>query len=109
MYFSSAEKKIVLTLYECDKDLNLYDLHKRFSFSPAQLSRFVRRFQKLKVIDYTNGSIKLTDYGKDWIIENRRALFLAPTQKKWANIPSVWIANNDFKKVKFNPSVLKIK
>ena len=81
MYFSSADKKIILTLYEGGKDIDIYDLHRRFSFSPAQLSRFTRRFQKIKVIECAHERIKLTDYGKDWIIRNRRVLFYYQNKK----------------------------
>ena len=109
MFFSSADKKIILTLYESSKKIELYDLHKQFSFSPAQLSRFTRKFQKKRVIDYSNGYIKLTDYGKNWVIKNRRLLFLTPKQKKWVNIPDEWKVRNNFKKVKFDPSLVEKK
>ncbi len=82
MRLSSADKKILLILYQIPGNVNVYEFHKRFSFSPAQLSRFTRRFQELDIIEYSNETIKLTEHGKAWILNNRKEIFLTPPKNR---------------------------
>lgn len=107
MQLSSADKKILLTLYQRSDNINVYEFHERFSFSPAQLSRFTRRFQELDIIEYSNETIKLTEHGKAWILNNRKEIFLTPTKKTWARIPREWQNTKRFDDIMLDASVLK--
>jgi hypothetical protein len=100
MDLNSVDKKVLLALYNCDEGKSIYNFHSDFSFSPAQMSRFVRTFNELKIIEYKNSIIKLTKYGEDWILKNRKSLFLKPSRKEWRKIPIEWKLdqNTDIKK-----------
>ncbi|MDP8241615.1 MAG: hypothetical protein P9M09_01115 [Candidatus Celaenobacter antarcticus] len=107
MRLSSADKKILLILYQIPGNVNVYEFHKRFSFSPAQLSRFTRRFQELDIIEYSNETIKLTEHGKAWILNNRKEIFLTPPKKPWVEIPHEWKNTKKFDDIMLDASVLK--
>lgn len=93
MYFSSADKKILMDLFKEQSSRQLYYFYEKYNFSPAQLSRFVRTYQKIGVISVQEDFIELTEFGRKWILTNRRRIFLQTREKLWRNIPSEWQKN----------------
>lgn len=91
MYFSSADKKILIDLFKEQCNRQIYYFYQQYNFSPAQLSRFVRTYQNIDVISVHDDTIELTEFGKKWVLKNRRDIFLKPKEQLWRTIPSEWI------------------
>lgn len=80
--FYSEDVEIIRELIN-NKHVDLYDLHLKYCLSPAQVSRSVRRFIVEGIVVSQDNVIELTDYGKEWIILNRKELFLDDSRKYW--------------------------
>ncbi len=91
MYFSSADKKILMDLFKEQSSRQLYYFYEKYNFSPAQLSRFVRTYQEIGVILVQDDCIELTEFGKKWMLKNRKDIFLKPKEHLWRRVPSEWI------------------
>jgi hypothetical protein len=91
MYYSSADKRILLDLFKKQNSIQLYFFYKEYKLSPAQLSRFVRIFNEIGVISIQDDFIKLTEFGKKWMIKYRKDIFLKPKEKSWRTVPSEWL------------------
>ena len=90
LYISSSDKKIFLELFSNRKPLNMYYFHKKYLFSPAQISRFLRTYCKKGIVKFLDNKIYLTEYGKNWIIRNRYYIFLSQKSNHWEKIPEDW-------------------
>ena len=90
---SSSDKRILLELFKKRKSINIYYLHKKYLLSPAQINRFVRNYLEEKLISFDNCKIKLTEKGIEWILHNRKKIFLSHNKNKWKIIPNEWIVN----------------
>lgn len=64
-------------------NVNLYDLHLKYRLSPAQVSNTVKTLLEEGVISIQGESIGLTERGREWIVNNRKTLFLDGTRKYW--------------------------
>ena len=80
--FYSEDVEIIRELIS-NKHVDLYDLHLKYRLSPAQISRSVQRFIAEDIVVYQDNMIALTDYGKEWIVLNRKELFLDDSRKYW--------------------------
>lgn len=80
--FYSEDVEIIRELI-CNKHVDLYDLHLKYRLSPAQISRSVKRFIAEGIVVCQDNTIELTDYGKEWIVHNRKELFLDDSRKYW--------------------------
>lgn len=91
MIYSSFEKWLLKKLYSSKSSHNIYDLHIKYNYSPAQFSRFVNKFTTNNVVEIdSENSISLTDIGKEWILANRKSIFLKSKKQKWVDIPEDW-------------------
>ena len=90
MEYSSFDKYLFNELFILKKEINIYTLHIEESFSPAQFSRFIKRYEKLNIVSYHDNIINLTPFGEKWIIKNRKEIFLRHKSKKWVDIPQDW-------------------
>ena len=97
----SEEIEILRELIKSDS-VDLYLFHDKYKMSPAQLSRAVSKFASKSIISINENTITLTPYGKKWIINNRKALFLSPREKYWKQIPSEMQLENQLKVKKKN-------
>lgn len=88
MEFTSEDKILVAELLR-RQTVDLFDLHRRYLLSPAQLSRSVRRLARAGFITdtqiITGLSIRLTDSGLRRMILLRRAILAR--NKDWKKVP----------------------
>ena len=92
--FQEALKKVIRTedvevlreLYRDDK-VDLYRFHQLYSISPDQLARTINHFGDLKVIEIVGDCAQLTDFGRTWVVANRRLIFLRERELEWKVIP----------------------
>jgi hypothetical protein len=75
------------------KRVDLYDLYLIYRLSPAQVAMSINKFQQMGIIIYESNNIELSDYGQDWLISNRKKIFLQPKNKFWKKIPSAMLEN----------------
>ncbi len=68
--------------------VELYYFHEKYLLSPGQLARTVNKFLELKIVEKIDYDILLTDFGKKWILSNRKQLFLNPQKMYWKAIPN---------------------
>jgi hypothetical protein len=68
-----------------------YSLLGKNDFMETDIIEFIIKYSDLNVIKYTDGIISLTEYGKDYLIRNRRRIFLVKTKKEWEKIPTIYI------------------
>jgi len=73
----------------------IYALHRRYRLSPAQIARSVRKFESIGVLCLTGHAIKLTDYGRRWVLANRLTLFGKPHSRLWKEVPQSLLAAPD--------------
>lgn len=86
MEFYSEDIEFVKELFE-RKRVNLYIFHEKYLLSPAQLARTITKFKEAEIVEIINEDIFLTHKGEDWIVCNRKALFLKEKNKYWKEIP----------------------
>ena len=91
MYFSSADKKILTDIFKEQDKKRLYSFYRKYGFSPAQLSRFVRVYKEIGVISVQNDFIGLTEFGKKWVLKYRKDIFLKPSEHPWRTVPPEWV------------------
>ncbi len=101
MVLSSSEKIILLNLFKSNKSFAIYSFYTEFSFSPAQLSRFTRKFLKKDIISLDDDKMRMTEFGRNWIIKNRKELFLKPRKRDWIYIPDEWKISKSMKDIDF--------
>ena len=70
------------------KEVNLYFFHEKYLLSPAQLARTINKFLEGSLIELHDEKIRLTSKGEEWIICNRKSLFIHERKKYWKEIPS---------------------
>ena len=102
MVLSSSEKIILLNLFKSNKSVHIYSFYAKFSLSPAQLSRFTRKFLKMDIISIADDKMRMTEFGRGWTIKYRKKLFLMPRKRDWIYIPDKWKINKSIKDIDFN-------
>ncbi|WP_445682651.1 hypothetical protein [Radicibacter daui] len=82
--YQSFEIEILKTLYQKQDWVNVYYFHEKYLLSAGQISNFIRRYGKFEIINFKNYEIKLTAKGINWLIANRRHIFLTKKNRHWA-------------------------
>lgn len=80
----------IILLKEVQKDipLEIYVLHLKYKLSPAQLARSIEKFSSLDIITIvSNEYIRITDFGKKWLIANKSKIYLFDRDSEWKKIP----------------------
>lgn len=95
MHYCSSEKKILDILYRSQREINIYKIHEEFQFSPAQFSVFIRKYEEMNIIIMDGDNIILTKQGKEWILNNRKKIFLTKREEEWIGIPDEWKLNKN--------------
>lgn len=91
MIITSADLCILKRLFISNEPISMYLFHQDFGLSPVHLSSFVNKFGNDDLLSINNDKIALTSKGKQWIIQNRKKLFLTNRTCEWKNIPQDWI------------------
>ncbi len=105
--YSISERIILKELYQSNKFMNIYYFHEQYMLSPAQLNNFIRKYENINVVICNDYSIKLTQYGKNWILKNRNIIF-GKTQKYWSIIPEGMIIKKINLYQPYIPNIRKI-
>lgn len=87
MKFYSEDIEFIKELYD-SKKVHLYFFHEKYLLSPAQLARTINKFIEEEIVELNNEVVSLTPKGEEWIICNRKTLFLNEKDKYWKEIPS---------------------
>lgn len=82
---SSSDKEVIAALFAEQNWLDLYSLHERFRQSPGQLTSLIRKLLLVNLVEVHALKARLTAAGKQWVLANRRALFLTPRARTWAD------------------------
>lgn len=80
--FFSEDVEIIRELIT-ERKVDLYNLHLKYRLSPAQVSRSVNNLLKENVIAIEGDFIFLTEKSREWILKNRKELFLDKNRKYW--------------------------
>ena len=79
LILNTADRTILRYLYSSpDNPLSLFQLHKDYGFSPAQLGGFVDKLREIGVVGLHDECISLTDFGKQWLLSHRNKIFNSP-------------------------------
>lgn len=77
------EKKLLIQLLQKNKiELNTLD-----SISNVDLTKFIKKYESKNILEYSYGIIKLTESGKNLLLEQRKSIFLSKSDKPWLQIP----------------------
>lgn len=90
LYITSVDKKVIQELLNSSEEVGIYALFEKYKFSPAQISKFTRKFLEKGVIIINNDKLLLTEYGRKWIMANRKEIFLKERKNTWEKIPEEW-------------------
>jgi len=71
-----------------DHSVHFFKMHEKYKLSPGQLGRTINKFEKLKFIKVNGSEIKLSKFGRNWIFQNRRSIYLNNSCRYWKDIPS---------------------
>ena len=83
----TADIEVLRELYRNDK-VDLYRFHELYSLSPGQLAHTINHFLDLKVIEIVANCVQLTDFGRKWVVANRKSVFLQDREQEWKVIPT---------------------
>jgi hypothetical protein len=112
-HFSVEDKEILRDLFKESKMVSIYSFHKKYMLSPGQLSRSLRKFESMGVLVSTDENVELTEYGKKWILQNRKELFLNKPREFWKESITESVPNSNInkpylpKKTKLNKDFFK--
>lgn len=59
--------------------------------SNPELISFITKYKELKVIEYNDGYISLTEEGKHYLLVNRKEILLKAKPREWREIPSKYL------------------
>jgi hypothetical protein len=82
----TADIEVLRELYRNDK-VDLYRFHQLYSLPPGQLAKTINRLMELRVLELVDDSVQLTDFGRRWVVANRRLIFLRDRAQEWKDIP----------------------
>ncbi len=105
---SITEKVILEYLYTKNKRIHIYKLYQIYNITPGEMSSSIDKLSKLKVVDLRHYKIKLTDYGKKWVLGNRTNIFFREKDLYWKSIPEHMQSNKIENNQPYMPSKLKL-
>lgn len=71
-----SEDIIILKEIFAKKKISLYQFHKKYRLSPAQILRCVEKLSSKEIVEILDDYISLTELGSKWIDANRSFIFL---------------------------------
>jgi len=84
----TTDKLILKAAFQAPGGFDLYDLHVRFHLSPAALFQACTEFERQNIIDREGMKVRLTNYGQNWVLKNRKKIFFT-SKREWTQ-PSAW-------------------
>lgn len=86
MQFFSEDIEFLRELY-IHRSLDMYFFHKKYLLSPAQLGMTIKKYLQMGCVVLNGRNIELTFAGYNWIVANRKSIFLTERAKYWKQIP----------------------
>jgi DNA-binding PadR family transcriptional regulator len=82
----SADIVVLRELYRNTK-MDIFEFHRLYSLSPGQLAQTLNKFVKQGIVEIEGDFAQITDFGRKWIVANRKSLFLEVRALGWKSIP----------------------
>ena len=83
----SHKRLVILALFQAGDWFDLYALHEEFSLSPAQIISTLVLLDEKSLCEVDGTRARLTQSGVNWVLKNRRELFMQ-SGRKWAKLDS---------------------
>ena len=83
MALQTYERELILRLFRSGGWYDLYQLHEELLLSPAQVSSAISKLKDMELVQLDGLSAKLTDAGLNWVMKNRKSLFMS-VDRKWS-------------------------
>ena len=86
MRFSRLQRLILRDLFESEKGLHVFTIHRRYNIAPVQLVDSLRTLVDAGLIEIADDRMKLTEKGNKEVLESRIEL-LSHGEKAWRECP----------------------
>lgn len=81
--YSSSDREVIRFLFAADDWADLYELHTKFSLTPAQVLDIIERLAKAGFAETQGIHSRLTLEGRQWVIEARDQIFFGVGSRSW--------------------------
>jgi hypothetical protein len=81
--YSSSDREVIKFLFSGSDWCDLYELHKRFNLSPAQILDIVERLKTVGLAEIDGVRARLTPDGRMWVIAARDEIFFGNGDQDW--------------------------
>lgn len=93
--FDSADREILRVLYSTKGVVDAYLFYTRYNLLPSMILRSFRRFEEDGVVRLVDGAfLELTEYGRKWVVSNRRRIFMREVDAEWKDPPGSYLINS---------------
>lgn len=88
-----VDREILRTLFEQNKAVDVYMFYEKYNLLPTKILTSIRRLQEIDVVVFNPETllISLTEAGRYWVVENRRAIFMQKIDLSWKNPPASYV------------------
>lgn len=83
LIFPSEYSIVLRDLYINKQYIDIYTYHTRYNLLPHQIAQCIILLIKKNIITKEGNKITITDYGRKWVLANRRVLFLSQRCQYW--------------------------
>jgi hypothetical protein len=80
-------RELLRDLFKAPGGLELFHFHEKYQVTPAQILVAVEPLLRLGVIESEAHRIRLTTYGRKWVVANRARIFLQSIDQFWKTPP----------------------
>lgn len=80
---NTHDREIIRRLFSSKDDINLFEIHTEKKLSPGQIAATLNWMEQAKLIEIDGLKVRLSSHGRDWILRNRRAIFMN-IARSWA-------------------------
>jgi hypothetical protein len=81
---NSVDRVLLRAAFSTPEGIDVYSLHERYLFSPAQIVVSLEKLRALTWIEIDGLNCKLTELGRQEVLRNRRAIFATNVARLWA-------------------------
>jgi len=88
-----ADREMLLTLFQAEGEVNVYSFYEKFNLRPAEILTSIRKLEELGVITFNPQDMvtSLTKFGRFWVVENRREIFMQKVSLAWKAPPLSYV------------------
>ncbi len=86
--YNQAEIVMIKDLFSEKNGIKAYDFHKKYSLLPSVIIKFIDKGEKAGHLQLKpNNIIWLTPGGRDWVVANKKSIYLESKPKYWKLLP----------------------